>query len=501
MDYKWKALITVAVGVWMIVLDSTIVNVAFPTLRREFGAGFDETQWIISIYVLALGMATPLAGSLSDRFGMKRVYGVGLGVFVLGSLLSGLARHLWFLIAARALQGLGGGIVQPLSVALLFMAFPPREQGYAFGIFGVIMVGAPALGPLLGGALVDRDLWRWIFFINVPIGVLGIALAAWLLEPRSAAHIGPLNPASIITAVVGFGCVLYGASIAGRYGWTSLPVLAALGVGGAALVSFAVIELYFSREPLLDLRLFKNRTFANANLVGYVSVIALFGAEFIMPVYLQALRGRTAFESGLILLPLATAAGVVNPFAGRIYDKIGPRLIVATGAIILLLNTWQLRQLTATTSTETLLVLLAMRGIAISLMMQATFTTALGSVPRESVPRGSSLVNSTRFIAQAIGVALLVTVLNGSLSPEARHAQSEQNDAGPSNEPVGLCANEGAGASINRRMDLCDQYLRGIRRTYTVTFCAALVAFVGGAFLPGWPEPWHGRETVGPAPA
>jgi EmrB/QacA subfamily drug resistance transporter len=268
LSYKWKVMLTVAVGVWMIVLDSTVVNVAFPVLRRTFGAGVDEAQWMISIYVLALGIATPLAGFLADRFGIRTMYRVGLTVFIFGSLCCGVAPNLWSLTIARAIQGFGGGITQPLSIALLFMAFPPREQGHAFGIFGIVMVGAPALGPVVGGLLVDHELWRWIFFINIPIGLLGIVLATMWLHPHESKPTGALNPFSIITAVIGFGSVLYGASIAARHGWSSVEVLSTVGLGVAALVAFAIIELRFSREPLLDLRLFRNRTFLNANRHG-----------------------------------------------------------------------------------------------------------------------------------------------------------------------------------------------------------------------------------------
>jgi EmrB/QacA subfamily drug resistance transporter len=498
-------MITVAVGVWMIVLDSTVVNVAFPTLRRTFGVGIDQAQWVISIYVLALGIATPLAGFLADRFGMKRVYGLGLTIFVVGSLFSGLAPNFPTLVAARALQGLGGGIAQPLSVAMLFMAFPPREQGHAFGIFGIVMVGAPALGPIVGGLLVDRELWRWIFFINIPIGLLGIGLAALLLRPHAQRDLGPLNPLSVVTAAVGFGCVLYGSSVAARHGWSSAHVLGTLGVGAAALATFALIELHFSREPLLDLRLFTDRTFLKANVVGYVAVLALFGAEFLMPVYLQVLRGHTALQAGLILLPIAIAAGTMNPIAGRLFDKIGPRALVVSGSLLLLVNSWQFARLTATTAIQTLLVLLALRGMAISLIMQATFTTALRAVSHRSVPRASSLVNSTRFIAQALGVALLATVLGSAVSRDVQAMQEEQGRESLAGAPAGLCGDAGREHSQVpdvRRQKACEENLQGLRRAYMVTFYAALVALVMGAFLPGWPSKWTGRrEAVATRPA
>jgi MFS family permease len=262
-----------------------------------------------------------------------------------------------------------------------------------------------------------------------------------------------------------------------------------------ALACLAVIELRFSDEPMLELQLFGNRTFPNASVVGYVSVMALFGAEFIMPVYLQALRGLTALDSGIVLLPLAVAAGVVSPIAGRLYDAIGPRLLVTAGSAILIANTWLLRLLSSTTTTKEILVLMAMRGIAISLIMQPTYTTALGSVPQRSVPRGSSLVNSTRFIAQALGVAALATVLSASLSAESRRVQFESGRAASSQ---GLCDADGAGATVDGgrmvRQAACQEYLRGISRTHTVTLFAAIAALAIGVSLPGWPGPPEGRK-------
>ncbi len=192
LEQKWRILITVMFGLFMIILDSTIVNIAFPTLRAEYGASLADAQWVISIYVLALGITTPVAGFLADRFHIKRMYLLGLGIFAFGSLLCGFAPSLPLLIAARALQGFGGGIAQPLGPAQLYRAFPPKEQGTAFGILGIALVVAPALGPILGGWLVDLNIWRAIFFVNVPIGILGVILNPQRLPTRPTA---PLSSA------------------------------------------------------------------------------------------------------------------------------------------------------------------------------------------------------------------------------------------------------------------------------------------------------------------
>jgi EmrB/QacA subfamily drug resistance transporter len=521
--YKWQVLISVVFGVFMIILDSTVVNVAFQTLRREYGASLNDAQWVLSIYVLALGITTPMSGFLADRFGLKRVYVSGLALFTFGSVLCGLAPTLPLLIAARALQGIGGGIAQPLGPALLYRTFPPNEQGMALGFFGISLVVAPALGPVLGGLLVDAELWRWIFFINLPIGVVGVFLASRLLKDERPDRKPALDPLGLITATIGFGSVLYAATTAAEQGWTSGSVLTWFLVGAVSLIAFALIELFVAKEPMLELRLFQRPTFLTSNLIGYVTVLALFGAEFLMPVYLQALRGRTALETGALLLPLAFASGIAAPLAGRLYDKIGPRPIVATGFAILLINTWQLAQIRADTPIPFIMFLLALRGLALGMTVQTTFATALGSVPPQLLPRGSSLINGTRFVSQSIGVAILATVLTSSLSPavRAQGAAAQEGDTAASAR-FGLCETPGvaaadnippaaaaeianlpaeaqAGAKAEIRAGIqqaCDENIVGFERTYQVTFFAALVALLISLFLPGWPTKWAGRAAL-----
>lgn len=523
--YKWKVLISVLFGIFMIILDTTVVNVAFQTLRREYGASLSDAQWILSVYVLALGITTPMSGFLADRFGLKRVYLSGLVVFVIGSVLCGLAPTLGFLIAARALQGIGGGSAQPLGPAMLFRAFPPEEQGMALGFFGIALVVAPALGPLLGGWLVDANMWRWIFFINVPIGIVGVTLASRFLRESKPERKPQLDPIGLLTATVGFGSVLYAATTAAENGWTSGSVLTWFAVGATALVAFTLVESFVAKEPMLDLRLFRNRTFLTAGLVGYVSVLALFGAEFLMPVYLQAMRGRTALETGFILLGLALAAGVTTPIAGRFYDKVGPRPLVVLGFGVLLVNTWQLSLIEATTPISWLVFLLALRGVALGMTVQTTFATALASVPPRLLPRGSSLINSTRFVVQSLGVAVLATILTSGVSAEVRDQQKQFQEQTPQavTQPFGLCETPGVAEADNippavasrfpgeipavvkteiRKgiATACQQNLFGFERAYRFTFYMALLAMAIGAFLPGWPFGWAGRGSLSGVP-
>ena len=523
LEQKWKVLISVMFGIFMIILDSTIVNIAFPTLRREFGASLTDAQWVLSIYVLALGITTPVSGFLADRFGIKRVYLLGLAIFTVGSFLCGIAPSLGLLIAARALQGFGGGMAQPLGPAQLYRAFPPKEQGTALGIFGIALVVAPALGPILGGWLVDIQLWRAIFFVNVPIGILGVILGSHFLPDHRTERRPIFDPLGLITAMIGFGAILYAATLVETSGWTGSATLTAFVIGVVALVINVIVELYVVKEPMLNLRLFANPTFLNASLVGYVATIALFGAEFLMPVYLQSFRGRTALETGIILLGVAATSAFATPLAGRLFDKIGPRMIITVGFIILCINTWQLSQIQGDTPISYIVFLLALRGLAVGLTLQTTFTTSLSSIPLNLLPRGSSLLNSTRFVVQAVSVATLATVLISTLSADVRAQQEQaQESLAASTARFGVCETPGIKPEDNlppgttksltalspKLADAaktkilaglqraCDESMQGFEATYKITFYASVGALLIGLFLPGWPGKWSGRGST-----
>ncbi|HTZ00630.1 MAG TPA: MDR family MFS transporter [Rhodocyclaceae bacterium] len=513
---KARILVSIIFGIFMVILDTTVINVAFQALRSEFGASLNDSQWIISIYVLAMGISMPLTGFLSKRFGLKRTYLAGLVIFAGGSLLCGFAPSLNFLVVARAIQGVGGGLAMPLGAAILIRSFPPEEQGKALGYYGIASLVAPALGPILGGILVDHNLWRFIFFINPPIGLLGFVLGSRFLPPLKDEGQPRLDLLGLLTEIVGFGAILYAASVAANFGWSAPGVWTWFGVGLAGLLAFGAVELFVASEPLLDLRLFQKPVFLIASLLGYVGVIALFGAEFLLPIYLQFLRGRTAFATGLILLPMAVTGGVVTILAGQLYDRVGPRLLLAFGYGMLIVNTWQLSQLKADTPIAWIMFLLVLRGLALGATIQTTFVTALSVVPLKQVAQGSSLTNATRQVAQAIGVAILATVLAAALSPRIAALQQAFMDqpvqAGAA--PLAVCAPPGApraalapasGATADFFAQLgqvCRENIAGFEQAYRITFFASIVALALGLLLPGWPLKWAGRRAADvPPPA
>ena len=454
---KWQVLAAVVFGIFMVTLDTTAVNVAFPTLRAEFGASLHEAQAIVSVYVLALGITTPVAGFFGDRYGLERTYVTGLAVFVIGSLLAGLAPSLPLLVVARAIKGVGGGLAVPTGTAVLFRGFSKSELGLALGVFGLALLFAPALGPVLGGWFVDRGMWRAIFFVNVPIGAVGVIVARRFLVARPGSAAARWDGWGLATAITGFGASLYATSLVATLGWGSPRTLACIAVGLGGLAAFVVVELRVAPEPLLDLRLFRRPVFLIATLVGYVTVVAFFGAEFLLPVYLQTVRHEPALRVGLVLLPLALGAGLLLPIAGAAYDRIGPRALVVAGFALLSYNTWQLAHLGEDTSLSYIVLLTAIRGIALGLTVQTPFTAALADVAQGALPRATSLVSSSRYLVQAYGVAVLATLL-AAATP-----------------------------------------LTGLHRAYTLTFVLSIGGLVLGIMLPGWPGRWRAGGSTGGA--
>ena len=506
--YKWQVVASVIFGAFMVIMDATVVNVALPTLRTVFasngGGSIGQVQWVISGFVLAIGIVTPMAGLLADRFGIKRVYLLSLLGFTIASALCGLAPNLFLLIVFRIVQGLAGGSALPLGTAMLFSAFPPEERGLAFGVFGIPLVVAPALGPVLGGALVEYADWRFIFFVNVPIGLLGVSIGWRLLRESKREGRVPIDYLGAVLAFIAFGGILYGLSNGAPQGdatsggagatgnWGSWQVIVSLVVGGIALIVFVVWEYFKRDEALLDVRLFRRPTFTIANVIGWISVIGFFGAEFLLPLYLQILRGLTPLQTGLLLLPLAISSGILSPFIGRLQDKIGPRLLVAAGFGLLIINTWQFSLLSLTEVYGYIAFLLVLRGVALALVLQPTLLAALSGIGPRALPRASSLVNASRSIFQSLGVALLATILATTTANQLSAFQPSKLSSFPPPANYQAIVQQAAAEAFRHA------FLQGLGNAYFLTFVVAAAAFVIALFLPGWPFGWRGpsREAA-----
>ncbi len=496
-NYRWKVLFSVVFGTFMVILDATAVNVALPTLQRVFKAPVDQVDGVLTAYVLALGIITPLAGYLAERFGIKRMYLLSLFLFVLGSVLCAFSPSLAWLVVFRALQGLGGGMLGPLGISLLFGAFPEKQRGLAFGLYGIPLVVAPASGPVLGGYFVEYLDWRYIFFINIPVGLAGILLGAfWLRESRRGTS-ARLDIPGVLLSVVSFGTLLYAIERGSSEGWTSPRILTLLAVGLLTFAVFVLVELR-RRDPLLDLRLFGRRTFTFASVIGWVSTIALFGAEFLLPIYLQSLRGRTPLQAGLLVLPLAISSGIVVPLAGALYNRIGARWLIFVGSLLLAVNTWGFAHLSLDASYNEIMILAAIRGVALGMVLQTTLTVALTGLQPAQLPRASSLLNATRNVFQSFGIAMLGTIVTHQLSVYQDSARSDLHNAATALgqhflQLVQVLQMRGLPAAVAQKAAegqilgplFPQQFMSSINDAYLVTFWLALVTALLALTLPG----------------
>jgi len=414
LDYKWILAMVVILGVFMSILDQTIVNIAIPRLQTAFGADIHAVQWVLTAYILAQGVATPTAAYFADTLGIKRFDIISLAAFTLGSALCGLAWSLPVLIVFRILQGLGGAALFPLSITLLFREFPPQERGTAMGFFGVPALLAPALGPTLGGYLVTFVGWQAIFFINVPIGIVAIILSILLIREYRPQGRTSFDFLGFVFSTIGLSSVLYALSSATTDGWGSTTVVGFLSIGLLSLALFVATELIIANrggQPLLDLRLFANGPFRAGMIANLFVIFSLFGGLFLFPLYLQNIRGLSAFQSGLILLPQALAAMVSVIIGGRLVDRIGVRAVMIPGLLILAFATWQLTYISIYSPYGWLQLMFVLRGVALGLTVQPLTVATLSEISPRQLAQASSLSTVNRAVASSLGIAILATVV------------------------------------------------------------------------------------------
>lgn len=408
--YEWKVLVLVVLGIVTVVLDTTIINVALPRIMTALSASLDRAQLIISMYMLALALIVPTTGYLSDRLGIKRLFVLSVTGFTLGSVLCGLAWDINSLIAFRFIKGLAGGVTMPLGMAMMFRTVPRERQGSMMGIVGIPILFAPIFGPVIGGYLVETSSWRMAFFINVPVGVAAVALATlWLLETdRTEPRRFDLK--GFILAGIGFCSVLMALTRAPEDGWGAPNVEVLFAVSAVSLVAWVYVELT-EESPLLDLRIFRNPPFTMAASVHFIATMVLISVVFMVPLFLQDIRGLSPLEAGILLMPQGIALAVAAPITGRLYDRVGPLPLIIPGILGAGFATLQLANLDMDTTDRELAAILMLRGVSSGLMFIPAVSLTMSLVPREELPRASALINSLRQLFPAFGTAAFATVL------------------------------------------------------------------------------------------
>ncbi len=405
-------------GAIMSILDATIVNVAIATLAHDFAASLSTIQWVATGYLLALALVIPMSGWAADRFGAKRVYLVSVVLFVTGSVFSGLAWSAGSLIAFRVVQGLGGGMVMPLAITIITRAARPQRIGRVMSIAGIPAMLAPMLGPVIGGWIVTDFSWRWIFFVNVPVGALAIALALRLIPADRAERADGMDAVGVALLSPGLVALVYGlAETAARGGFASPRVLIPIGTGLLLIGAFALHAIR-TPKPLLDVRLLGIRAVAASSTTTMLFSVAFFGTLLLLPLYFQIVRGESALVAGLLLAPRGLGAVITLPVAGRMVDRSGSGKVVLVGVVISTLGLLPLTRAGADASYWALGATQFVQGMGLGMVMQPAMAAAYQALDSSAVARATSALNSIQRVGGSIGTALIAVVLEHQITAE-----------------------------------------------------------------------------------
>jgi DHA2 family multidrug resistance protein len=419
---KWLVTLSVTFGTLMGTIDTSIVNVALPQMRGAVGATVQEITWVSTGFVIATVIVMPLTAFLGRLFGQKRVYLASLALFVAGSALCGMATSLVQLVAFRVLQGLGAGALQPTEQAILRQTFPPEEQGMAMAVFAMAVMVGPAVGPTLGGYIVDHWHWSWIFFINLPVGLLGLLMVTRFVEEpediraanraAAAAQRRNMDWAGIALLATGLAALQYVLEEGQRDDWLdSRTIVALAAVAAVALAAFVWRELT-APAPAVNLRLFSDPVFVSGTLVGAVMFAMLMASMFLLPLFMQELLGFTAMQSGLALVPRVAVMMVATPVVGRLYNRVSPRLLVAVGVLAVALGSWDLGHLTLQTTSAGVVRAILVQGLGFAFLFVPLTTAALSGVPRARLADATGLNSLLRQVGGSVGLALFATLLS-----------------------------------------------------------------------------------------
>ncbi len=484
----------VVLGAIMSILDITVVNVALPTFQVVFASSpaqplaYSVVAWSVTAYTLALATVIPLTGWAADRFGTKRLYILALVLFTAGSALCATASTIGMLIAFRVVQGLGGGMLMPLGMTIMTRAAGPARMGRLMAILGVPMLLGPILGPIIGGWLIQNASWHWIFLINLPIGLAAAIYAAFALAPDSPKPSESLDVVGVLLMSPGLALFLFGISSIPQKGTMNSPrVYIPMVIGGALMAAF-VWHSFRPKHPLIDLRLLRNRNLAVATATMFLFAMAFFGGLLLVPTYFQLVRGESTLRAGLLVAPQGIGAMITMPIAGALSDRVPVGRIVPFGLILIIASMFSLTQITSTTSYTTLIALLFVMGLGMGATMMPIMTSALRTLRRNEVARGSTLLNIVQQIASSIGVAIMSVILTNQLksTPLAGPATATWHD--PS-----LIAKIGGLNAVTKGLAEAAQ---AFASTYWVAASLVALTLIPAYFLPRKHEESHLLDDV-----
>ncbi|MEN3342102.1 MAG: hypothetical protein V7644_1506 [Actinomycetota bacterium] len=423
---KWWTLAAVAFGLFMIMLDNTVVNVALPSIQRDLGIAISQLEWIVTAYALVFAALMVTGGKLADLFGRRRIFVTGLTVFTLSSLACGLASSAGLLIGARAVQGIGAALMMPATLSIITATFPPRQRGQAIGIWAGVSALALAIGPLCGGLIVDNINWNWIFFVNVPVGALGLVVSQFFIpESRDTSHEQSIDLPGLATSGLGLFALTYALIEGNRHGWFSAEILGLFAAAAILLAAFVAVEAR-QRLPMLDLSLFRVGAFAGANIVALLVSLGMFGVFFFVSLYVQNILGYSPTKAGAVFLPMTLLIILVAPVAGRASDRIGSRWLMGAGMTLLGISLLLYQRVGVHTGFWTLLPQLLVGGLGMAMTMSPMTSAAMGAVPVDKAGVGSGVLNSFRQVGGAFGIALMGAIVASYLHAPPRSPLGKQ---------------------------------------------------------------------------
>ncbi|WP_227935287.1 MDR family MFS transporter [Alkalihalobacillus deserti] len=410
-SYKKSTIVALLLaGSFIAILNQTLMITAIPPIMEEMNVTANSAQWLTTVFMLVNGIMIPISAFLLERFTTRQLFITAMGVFAFGTLVAGVAPNFEVLLLGRIIQSSGAGVMLPLMITVFLMIFPVNKRGAAMGLVGLVISFAPAIGPAFSGWVTGHYSWRLLFFIILPIALIDILIAFFKLKNVTEVTRPKVDVLSIMLSSFGFGGLLYGFTSAGNYGWTASLTLFSLGIGVVSLVLFITRQLKLV-HPMLEFRVFQYSIFPFAVIIGMITFMGLIGVETLVPLFMQNMRGFTAFEAGLALLPGAVITGIMAPIIGRVFDRIGARWLVMIGLTIQTVASFSFIRLGPETSFSFITIMYAVRMLGLVMVLMPIQTAALNQLPKRLIPHGAAMDNTMRMIAASVGTAILVTVM------------------------------------------------------------------------------------------
>lgn len=481
------------IGAFVAFLNNTLLNVALPSIMTDFDVEASTVQWLATGYMLITGILVPASAFLITRFKNKTLFVTSMAIFVLGTALAIWSPTFEVLLTARMIQAVGAAVMGPLLMNVMLASFPVEKRGAALGIFGLVMIMAPAIGPTLSGYLVEHFSWHYLFIVILPFAVISLLLAIFKFDNIMETRKISIDVFSIILSTIGFGGLLYGFSTASSAGWGAVEVWGTIAIGAVALIAFVVRQLKLEK-PLLSLETYKSPMFALSSAISVVNAMALFSGMILIPLYVQNVRGIEPFDAGLMLLPGAIIMGLMSPITGKLFDKIGPRPLALIGLTIIIVSTFFFTKLELDTSYTHLIIIYTVRMFGISLVMMPIMTNGLNSLPQRLNPHGTAINNTLQQVAGAIGSAVMITIMTTRAKSSAGDMDIEKTVAEKAKEKTmslisgGTDQAEAQTQAAKYAKDLAATMAKqaqvdGINFAFLISTLISVVALILGFFL------------------